>query len=406
MGSTIFAMNELLRNSMLTFRIALLAGFVAASMSNSSSLFAAEADAAQQELVALGSAIDEIQSWLVAARSTQTNEVENLQRADLKISDLSQSVSRTESALSDIESEISALSRQAETLDSEKAAQSKILEQAIRTAYLSGNQSTIELLLNQNDISRTTRMLHYHRLFSEAQLDSIASFQKILDEIATVNQDLALKATTLQAEQETLRASLQDLNASKQQREIALRQLRSDIAARSSELEQLEMDQVQLQELIEQINRAVADIPSAMRNAPFDAQRGKLQMPVAGEVLSGFGSRYGEGDLRRQGVTLAVAEGTPVQAIHPGRVVFSDWLRGTGLLVIIDHGEGYMSLYGANQALSKQAGDWVDTGDIVATSGLANDPTGGPGNAQTRPGMYFEIRHHGEAQNPANWFAK
>ena len=260
-------MNELLRNSILTFRIALLATLVAASVSSSSTIFAAESDAeaAQQELVALGDAIDEIQSWLVEARSTQSNEIENLQQADLKISDLSQSVSRAESALSDIESEISALSRQAETLDGEKAAQSKILEQAIRTAYLSGNQSTIELLLNQNDVSRTTRMLHYHRLFSEAQLDSIASFQKTLDEIATVNQDLALKATTLQAEQETLRASLQDLNASKQQRETALRQLRSDIAARSSELEQLEMDQVQLQELIEQINRAVADIPSAMR---------------------------------------------------------------------------------------------------------------------------------------------
>ena len=401
-------MNELLRNSILIFRIALLATLVAASVSNSSSLLAAEADAeaAQQELVALGGAIDAIQSWLVEARSTQSNEIENLQQADLKISDLSQSVSRAESALSDIESEISALSRQAETLDGEKAAQSKILEQAIRTAHLSGNQSTIEFLFNQNEIIRTTRMLHYHRLFTEAQLNSIASFQETLDEIATVNQDLAIKATTLQAEQETLRSTLQDLNASKQQRETALRKLRSDIAARSSELEQLEMDQVQLQELIEQINRAVADIPSAMRNAPFDAQRGKLQMPVAGEVLSSFGSRYGEGALRRQGVTLAVAEGTPVQAIHPGRVVFSDWLRGTGLLVIIDHNEGYMSLYGANQALSKQAGDWVDAGDIVATSGLANEPTGGPDNAETRPGMYFEIRHHGEAQNPANWFAK
>ena len=401
-------MNELLRNSILIFRIALLATLVAASVSNSSSLLAAEADAeaAQQELVALGDAIDAIQSWLVEARSTQSNGIENLQQADLKISDLSQSVSRAESALSDIESEISALSRKAETLDGEKAAQSKILEQAIRTAHLSGNQSTIEFLFNQNEIIRTTRMLHYHRLFTEAQLNSIASFQETLDEIATVNQDLAIKATTLQAEQETLRSTLQDLNASKQQRETALRKLRSDIAARSSELEQLEMDQVQLQELIEQINRAVADIPSAMRNAPFDAQRGKLQMPVAGEVLSSFGSRYGEGDLRRQGVTLAVAEGTPVQAIHPGRVVFSDWLRGTGLLVIIDHGEGYMSLYGANQALSKQAGDWVDAGDIVATSGLANEPTGGPDNAETRPGMYFEIRHHGEAQNPANWFAK
>ena len=110
--------------------------------------------------------------------------------------------------------------------------------------------------------------------------------------------------------------------------------------------------------------------------------------------------------MRGRGGSLAGGGGTPVKAIHLGRVVCYDWLGGTGLLVVMRRVEGYMSRYGANQALSKQAGDWVDTGDIVATSGLANEPTGGPGNAQTRPGMYFEIRHHGEAQNPANWFAK
>jgi len=101
-----------------------------------------------------------------------------------------------------------------------------------------------------------------------------------------------------------------------------------------------------------------------------------------------------------------VSEGTPVQAVHPGRVVFSDWLRGTGLLIIIDHGHGYMTLYGANQALTKQADDWVDAGDIVSTSGIANEMTGNRKNRQTRPGIYFEIRLHGEAQDPAQWFSK
>ena len=87
-------------------------------------------------------------------------------------------------------------------------------------------------------------------------------------------------------------------------------------------------------------------------------------------------------------------------------MVFSDWLRGTGLLVIVDHGQGYMSLYGANQALSKQAGNWVDTGDIVSTSGMTNGLTGNHRNRQPGLGMYFEIRHHGEAQNPAQWFSE
>lgn len=361
---------------------------------------------AQQELAALGNAINEIQSWLSEAKSTQSEELQNLQQADLQISTLSQSVAATETALRETESEIASLSREAEQLNIAKAAQSKILEQAIRTAYMAGNQSAIELLLNQEDISKSARMLHYHRLFTQAQLDGIASFQKTLDEVQAVNQNLESKATDLEEEQLTLSSSLLSLSRSKRERELALSQLHADIASRSSELEQLEIDQVQLQELIEQINRAVADIPAAMQRSPFDSQLGKLPMPVAGEIIDRFGARYGEGDLRRQGITIAASEGTPVQAIHPGRVVFSDWLRGTGLLVIVDHGQGYMSLYGANQALSKQAGDWVDAGDIVATSGIANELTGNQGNSQTRPGMYFEIRHHGEAQNPDRWFSQ
>jgi len=360
----------------------------------------------QTELAAIGDAIAEIQSWLSEAQSTQSIEIQNLQQADLQISTLSQSVTATEAALAETESEIASLSQQAGQLTIEKAAQSKILGQAIRAAYMTGNQSAIELLLNQEEFSVSARMLHYRKLFTQAQLEHIASFQETLDEVQTVNQKLESEAADLEEEQLTLSNSLQNLNDSKIERELALSQLRADIASRSSELEQLEIDQAQLQELIDQINRAVADIPAAMRRSPFDSQLGKLPMPVIGEIIDHFGSRYGEGNLTRQGITIAVSEGTPVQVIHPGRVVFSDWLRGTGLLVIVDHGSGYMSLYGANQALSKNAGDWVGMGDIVATSGFANELTGNRGNGQARPGMYFEIRHHGEAQNPAQWLAE
>ena len=366
---------------------------------------AQSSEEARQELAAVGDAIGEIQSWLIEAKSTQSIEIRNLQQADLQISTFSQSITATQVALTETKSEIASLSREADQLSIEKSTQSKILEQAIRTAYMSSNQSAIELLLNQEDISKSARMLHYQRLFTKAQLDSIASFQDTLDEVQTVNQQLESNAAGLEQEKLTLSNSQQSLNDSKIERELALNQLRADIASRSSQLEQLEIDQAQLQALIKQINRAVADIPAAMQRSPFDSQLGKLPMPVTGQIIDRFGTRYGEGDLRRQGITIAVSEGTPVQAIHPGRVVFSDWLRGTGLLVIVDHGQGYMSLYGANQALSKQAGDWVDTGDIVSTSGMANELTGNSGDSQARPGMYFEIRHHGEAQNPDQWFS-
>ena len=115
-------------------------------------------------------------------------------------------------------------------------------------------------------------------------------------------------------------------------------------------------------------------------------------------MIERFGERVGSSDLRRQGIVLRAEEGTPVQAIHGGRVVFANWLRGSGLLIIVDHGEGFMSLYGANQALSRSAGDVVSAGDILATSGHTS--TGSEGS---RAGIYFEIRVHGQAENPADW---
>jgi septal ring factor EnvC (AmiA/AmiB activator) len=400
-------MKQLLRKTNLELKLTLVFSSIFFCGWATTPINAAESsEEAQQELAAVGNAIGEIQSWLSEARSTQSIEIQNLQQADLQISTLSQSVAAIQAALAETESEILSLSREADQLSSEKTAQSKILAQAIRNAYVVGNHSAIELLLNQEYISKSARMLHYHRLFTQAQLDSIASSQKALDAVQTVNQQLESNVADLANEQLTLSNSLQSLNDSTIERERALNQLRADIASRSSQLEQLEIDQVQLQDLVEQINRAIADIPAATQRSPFGSQLGKLPMPVNGQITDRFGSRYGEGDLTRQGITIAVSEGTPVLAIHPGRVVFSDWLRGTGLLVIVDHGQGYMSLYGANQALSKQAGNWVDTGDIVSTSGVTNELTGNQRNRQASPGMYFEIRHHGEAQNPAQWLSE
>lgn len=367
--------------------------------------FAESGDQAQQELAAVSAAIDEIQVWLINARATQSQEVKDLQQAELQISSLSKSIATTQLALADTTAAMQALSAQSDQLESVRNSQRKGLAQAIRTAYMAGNQSAIKLLLNQENIAKSARMLHYHRVFTESQLASVDSLQTTLDEIAAVSLQLESKATQLDAQQQELKQELLALNTSNQQRETALAQLRAGITSRSSELEQLEIDQLELQQLIEQINRAIADIPASLQNSPFVEQRGKLRKPVAGRIITDFDSHYGSGDLRRQGITIGVSAGTPVQAIHQGRVVFSDWLRGTGLLVIVDHGEGYMSLYGANQALSKQAGDWVDVGDILAISGRRNEIIANQESDQAATNIYFEIRHHGEAQNPADWFA-
>lgn len=376
-------------------------------MSLGNLLYAAEnSERTRQELAAVSNAIGEIQTWLIEAQATQSQEAANLALAEQKISSISNSVEANRRELSETESEMNALSNQLSRLEAEKKALNNLLAQAIRTAYMTGNQSALKLLLNQEDFSQSARLLHYHRVFTESQLANIASFEKTLDELAVVNEKLESVALQLGNQRIELNEELSTLNDSKEQRELALTELNASISSRSSKLEQLKIDQAELQQLIEQINRAIADIPASLQDSPFIEQQGKLRMPVNGVIGNRFGSRYGDGDLRHQGITIGVSEGTPVQAIHPGRVVFSDWLRGTGLLVIVDHGEGYMSLYGSNQALSKQAGDWVDAGDILATSGTASDMITSQDSNLLNTGIYFEIRHHGEAQNPSDWIEK
>ena len=167
------------------------------------------------------------------------------------------------------------------------------------------------------------------------------------------------------------------------------------MAARSNELNQLQQDQAELQALAEQINSALIDIPEAADLAPFAEARGRMPWPLTGAVRASFGQTYSSGQLRRQGLIIATEVGTAVRAIHPGRVVFADWLRGSGNLVIVDHGNSYLSLYAHNQQLTKQAGDWVNRGEALALSG--NNAGDG------EPGLYLEIRRNSQPLNPADW---
>jgi len=152
-----------------------------------------------------------------------------------------------------------------------------------------------------------------------------------------------------------------------------------------------------LQALVDQINNAIVDIPETADLMPFADARGRMPWPLNGAVLASFGQTYSNGQLRRQGLIIAAEPGTAVRAIHPGRVVFADWLRGSGNLVVVDHGNAYLSLYAHNQQLTKQAGDWVNRGEALALSG--HDA----GNGQA--GLYLEIRRNSQPQNPADWLA-
>jgi murein hydrolase activator len=371
--------------------------FVFASLLFSCTLFSAEqpAEQAQQELQAVSDAIDEIQSWLEQASGLQSHEEQQLRQAEKEYSSITQSLRQTESDIADIEGEIESLTVRQTNLQFEKSQQQQELHDIIRSAYLSGEQGFLKLLLNQQDFSKSARMLHYYRIFSESQIQQIEIFETLIAELQRTNLELEQQAIELMDRKQQLDLQSAALAEANSQRELALTELQNSISSQQAELEQLEINQAGIARLIEEINRAVEQISAA---TAFNEQKGKLSPPIAGPVVERFGETVGSSDLRRQGIVIQAEQGTPVHAVHGGRVVFADWLRGSGLLVIVDHGEGFMSLYGANQALSRSAGDLVNSGDILATSGRTTS-----GSEGSREGIYFEIRSQGQAENPAEW---
>jgi septal ring factor EnvC (AmiA/AmiB activator) len=215
-----------------------------------------------------------------------------------------------------------------------------------------------------------------------------------------------LEALRLEASEETQRLAMlaarqedtrRRLAQAQTQRTELLAQLEQTIASREERFAVLRADAERLRALVEQLERQAAILPEAdVSQEPIATLRGRLAWPLgAGKLVKRFGRVKGDSGQRWDGVLIAAAEGTEVRAVHHGRVVYADWLRGFGLLIIIEHDDGYMSLYGRNQTLLKEAGEWVASGETIALSGSSG--------GQRMPGLYFAIRHHGRPLDPERW---
>jgi len=357
---------------------------------------AAEDPLPEEQLQQLNAAISQIEDWLNSATNN---------RSDLE-SALREAGSAITANLADIsgnEAELATLGLQLESLDTRQAAlletlagQEDLIIRALRASYSSGRESYLKLLLTQEDASLGARMLRYYADFNQARLASINAYRDTLEELDTTAATLESTSQQLEDIRQTLATQQQTLNSETEHRQALLNELEAEIATRSGELEQLTADRQRLEDLVQQIQDAIINIPAPEQLTPFAQARGQLPRPVEGDAMNRFGATYSDGNLHRQGIVLSAVEGSPVRAVHPGRVVFSDWLRGSGLLVVVDHGEGYMSLYANNGSLIKRNGDWVNRGEALATAGS----NGG----MEESGIYFEIRHNGQAEDPATWW--
>jgi murein hydrolase activator len=267
----------------------------------------------------------------------------------------------------------------------------------IRAASMIGRREPIKLLLNQQDPAQTGRVLVYYQYFGRARASQIAAIDAHLAEIDALDAELAAEEQRLLELEEQQRGEVTRLQTARERRGKALVSLDAESKNRARELQRLKDQQGGLEKLVRELRRALERIdkfPTDSKDA-FAKLRGKLAWPVAGKLIASYGQTRA-GGMKWDGVLLAGAQGTPVRAVYHGRVVYADWLSGLGLLTIIDHGDGYLSLYGHNERLYKEVGERVTAGDTIATLG---DSGGRP-----RPELYFEIRKAGKPVDPRPWF--
>jgi len=349
----------------------------------------------KKELEALKAEISNFKKMLETTKGTRSELEQELETNEKSINSTIKKIDDIEHDLNDGKKKIGLYGKQQRDLLVQRDNQQTQLRAQIRASYQMGNQPYLKVLLNQEDPNKLSRMLTYYDYISRARSERIGEYNTTLSELDRVTAQLQLQTTKLNVDKLSLDKERQLLESVQKERLATVKSLNLEITRTGSRLENKVKDQKHLEELLARIADGAFNLPTQGDTVAFSSRKGRLLMPVYGTIKSRYGSRRGDGKLKWDGIVIAANAGDPVHAVHYGRVVFADWLRGFGLLMIISHGEGYMSLYGHNQLLYREAGDWVKAGEVIATVGN----TGG----QLEPGLYFEIRYAGKPTNPQQW---
>ncbi|WP_368075492.1 murein hydrolase activator EnvC [Marinobacter lutaoensis] len=357
-----------------------------------------DTDVTPEQLEDLRERIGAIDKWLAEAEEDRSALERQLSATERRIGQLTRERRALRRQIEQQQQRLQQLEQEAARLSDTLERQRDSLRQQIRAAWMEGDTPALKVLLNEADPSRIARTLTYYEYLSRNTVERLEAFRRSLAALKQTQAEAQATRTHLAESEQDLARRQQQLSATRQSRERTLAALEADIRSRRNQRDELEADRKRLEALLEEVQRAIADIPAPNESQPFASLRNRLPWPVQGKVISGFGDRYADGKLRRTGLLIRTAEDAPVKAIHYGRVVFANWLRGFGLITIIDHGDGYMTLYGHSSSLFTSPGDWVEAGETIALAGR----TGGT----EEPVLYFEVRHNGKPDNPRRWLAR
>ncbi len=348
----------------------------------------------EHELSVVRQRISELKARMDASARQRDRLAAELEAAELEIA-------RQREKLADIEERKRDANRRKAALDDQLAASRKALDEEtgalaaqVRAAYLSGGQERLRLLLNQRDPAALGRLMVYYRYLNARRAATVAGVRARVTALNRVVEAIAVEQQRLADLADERYAELTTLGAAQDSRSKLMAELRREMEQQGKEVERLAQQEQDLTRLIAELTSILSDYPISSEE-PFSELKGRLTWPIAGTLLHDFGQPRAGGDLKWNGVVLAAPRGREVRAVYHGRVAFADWLAGMGLLVIVDHGEGFMTLYGYNETVLKDAGDWVAPGDVIATVG----ESGG----QNQAGLYFELRRGTRPIDPADW---
>lgn len=350
------------------------------------------------ELKKLRSRIKHVQSNIQEARNKSDQLYKELQRIEKAAATVSQKLTEIDKNIDKSVKSLAQLNVRKSSMQASLAQEREYLAQQIRAAYEIGKNDYLKLLLNQENPALVGRMLAYYDYFNKARTLRINNVTEKLNSIAALERQIQFKKDSLNKLRAQQLAKLEEYTAHRQSRKKVITKLDNFIDQQGRHLQILQQDEQDLVELVNKLKETKSVVQNFEEITPFDSLKGKLTWPVEGILKNHYGALRKGGKLRWHGVTIAANTGKDVEAISAGRVIFADWFRNMGLLIIIDHGGGFMSLYGHNERLLKKVGDWVQAREVIAKVG----DTGG----QQRPNLYFEIRKSGDPQNPALWCSR
>lgn len=350
----------------------------------------------ESELKRIKQEIQSAQERIRQGVGQETTLQKNLKEAETSLGKLQRELSLLKKKINTLEKELKALATESARLEQEKNATQAQIAALVNTRYRLGEGSRLKILLNQEEPGRIERLLAYSDYFNRALADAIEQHKATLVKIEESRIATEAKRQDLLASRDSLAKQKKELQKSHATRSQSLKQLHAGIRTERQKLQQLEQDRKQLEALLRRVNTNIPRFQMPDGSIPFPKSKGKLIWPTQGRLDNRYGTSRSSGGLPWQGVSFHAPAGQDVLSVHNGRVLFADWFRGKGLLLIIDHGEGYMTLYAHNQLLLKEAGDWVSAGEKIATVGNSG--------GLEQPELYFEIRFQGEPVSPVQWF--